>query len=92
MEEEGTFTNHRGQVQRFLQAKTAPGVARPSWFVLSELLHAMGDDARYYLPSEVFQALAAAYAPFAQLSYDLLGLRGAKLQPPALAAASHEAV
>ena len=33
-EEEGTFTNLRGRVQRFLQAKAAPGFARPSWFVL----------------------------------------------------------
>ena len=37
-EEEGTFTNLRGRVQRFLQAKAAPGLARPSWFVLADLL------------------------------------------------------
>ncbi len=29
VEEEGTLTNLRGRVQRFLQAKAAPGVARP---------------------------------------------------------------
>ena len=41
-EEEGTFTNLRGRVQRFLQAKAAPGFARPSWFVLGDLLARAG--------------------------------------------------
>ena len=41
-EEEGTFTNLRGRVQRFLQAKAAPGFARPSWYVLADLLGALG--------------------------------------------------
>ena len=38
LEEEGTMTNLRGRVQRFLQAKAAPGVARPTWYVLADLL------------------------------------------------------
>ena len=42
-EEEGTFTNLRGRVQRFLQAKAAPGLARPSFFVIGDLLAAMGE-------------------------------------------------
>src|SRR5207244_829002 len=37
-EEEGTFVNRDGRVQRYLQAKPAPGMARPAWWVLSELL------------------------------------------------------
>ncbi|HXD24017.1 MAG TPA: 2Fe-2S iron-sulfur cluster-binding protein, partial [Gemmatimonadaceae bacterium] len=32
-EEEGTLTNLRGRVQRYLQAKAAPGIARPAWYV-----------------------------------------------------------
>ena len=54
LEEEGTFTNLRGRVQRFLQAKAAPGVARPTWYVLADLLTACGGDGHFYLPSEVF--------------------------------------
>jgi NADH-quinone oxidoreductase subunit G len=76
-EEEGTFTNLRGRVQRFLQARAGPGVARPSWFVLSDLLAARGERTSYFLASEVFAALAADRAEFAGLSYDSLGLRGA---------------
>jgi NADH-quinone oxidoreductase subunit G len=75
-EEEGTFTNLRGRVQRFLQAKAAPGFARPSWYVLSDLLTAAGIRTNHSLASEVFGALAAAHPEFAGLSYDTLGLRG----------------
>jgi NADH-quinone oxidoreductase subunit G len=76
-EEEGTFTNLRGRVQRFLQAKAAPGMARPSWYVLSDLLAEMGETTSYFLPSDVFAALSAARSEFAGMSYDTLGLRGA---------------
>ena len=75
-EEEGTFTNLRGRVQRFLQARAAPGLARPSWFVLGDLLAALGGSESFYLASDVFAALAAARPEFAGLSYDRLGLRG----------------
>ena len=76
LEEEGTLTNLRGRVQRFLQAKTAPGVARPSWFVLADLLRAVGGSGAFYLPSEVFAAMTATLPAFAGLEYDALGLRG----------------
>jgi NADH-quinone oxidoreductase subunit G len=78
-EEEGTFTNLRGRVQRFLQAKATEGFARPSWFVLSDLLAAVGEQSGFFLPGEVFDALAAAQPEFAGMSYDSLGLRGADL-------------
>jgi NADH-quinone oxidoreductase subunit G len=76
-EEEGTFTNLRGRVQRFLQAKAAPGQARPSYSVVADLLVAAGEPADYLLPGEAFIALAKAHPAFAGMSYDALGLRGA---------------
>ena len=76
-EEEGTFTNLRGRVQRFLQAKAAPGHARPSWYALGDLNGALGIKGEYFLPGAVFADLAAQVAPFAGLSYDRLGLMGA---------------
>jgi NADH-quinone oxidoreductase subunit G len=75
-EEEGTFTNVRGRVQRFLQAKAAPGFARPTWWVLADLLTAMGQPAQYFLASEVFEAMAKDVQAFGGLSYDVLGLQG----------------
>ena len=75
-EEEGTFTNLRGRVQRFMQAKAAPGMARPSWLVLGDLLGAMGAQTNFFLPSDVFANLAATKPEFAGLTYDRLGMRG----------------
>jgi NADH-quinone oxidoreductase subunit G len=75
-EEEGTLTNLRGRVQRYLQAKAAPGMARPAWFVLSDLLTAVGDKADYLTASAVFDALAKTEQPFAGMSYDALALTG----------------
>jgi NADH-quinone oxidoreductase subunit G len=75
-EEEGTFTNLRGRVQRFLQARAAPGLARPSWFVLVDLLQALGDPVAAFVPNDVFATLASEVSAFNGMSYDALGLRG----------------
>ena len=75
-EEEGTFTNLRGRVQRFMQAKAAPGLARPTWYVLTDLLAALGQPEAFFLASEVFTALAAAEEGYAGMAYETLGLRG----------------
>jgi len=75
-EEEGTVTNLRGRVQRFTQARQAPGETRPSWLVLGDLLGAMGKQASFFLPSEVFSKLASTHKSFAGLSYDSIGLKG----------------
>src|SRR5919204_312128 len=73
-EEEGTFTNLRGRVQRFLQAKAAPGSARPTFHVLADLLAALGTPGNYFVASDVFAALAAANPAFAGMTYASLGL------------------
>ena len=75
-EEEGTFTNLRGRVQRFLQAKAAPGFARPSWWVLADLLSALGERANYFMAKEVFTSLAGEVSVFKGMSYETLGLKG----------------
>ena len=86
VEEEGTFTNLRGRVQRFLQAKQAPGLARPSWYVLADLLASLGEKAGFHTASEAFDALAVGEAPFAGLSYGALALSGAVVQGAAAGA------
>ena len=75
-EEEGTFTNLHGRVQRYMQARAAPGLARPMWYALTDLLALMGQPAAYFLASEVFDALAATKPGFSGMAYDTLGLRG----------------
>ncbi len=76
VEEEGTFTNLRGRVQRFMQAKAAPGLARPSFFAVGDLLAAMGEGKGYWTAAEAFAALAASHEEFAGMSYDTLALKG----------------
>ncbi|MDP9204186.1 MAG: molybdopterin-dependent oxidoreductase [Gemmatimonadota bacterium] len=78
-EEEGTVTNLRGRVQRFTQARQAPGETRPSWLVLGDLLGAMGKQTSFFLPSDVFAKLASSTKAFAGLSYDSLGFKGLPL-------------
>jgi NADH-quinone oxidoreductase subunit G len=78
-EEEGTVTNLRGRVQRFTQARQAPGETRPSWLVLGDLLGAMGKQSNFFLPSEVFAQLASSNSTFAGLSYDTIGFKGLPL-------------
>jgi NADH-quinone oxidoreductase subunit G len=78
-EEEGTFTNIRGRVQRFTQAKAAPGFARPSWWVLTDLLTAAGETPNYLLPSDVFAAVAKDVPAFAGMSYEALGFKGREI-------------
>ncbi|MEO6209613.1 MAG: molybdopterin-dependent oxidoreductase [Gemmatimonadaceae bacterium] len=75
-EEEGTFTNLRGRVQRFFQATAAPGMSRPAWWILGDLLTQLGEPTNYFLASEAFAAFAAARPELAGMSYDTLGLKG----------------
>jgi NADH-quinone oxidoreductase subunit G len=75
-EEEGTFTNLRGRVQRYFQASAAPGMSRPAWWILGDLLTQLGEATSFFMASEAFAALAAAHPDFAGMSYDTLGLRG----------------
>jgi NADH dehydrogenase/NADH:ubiquinone oxidoreductase subunit G len=75
-EEEGTFTNLRGRVQRFLQSRTAPGLARPSWYVLADLTERVGVTGGFATPSEVFAAIRSVHPSYSALSYAQLALRG----------------
>jgi NADH dehydrogenase/NADH:ubiquinone oxidoreductase subunit G len=77
-EEDGTYVNRDGRVQRYLQAKPAPGMARPAWWVLSELVAEHEGVERAISADDVFDMLAGA-EPFAGLSYAKLGLTGARV-------------
>jgi predicted molibdopterin-dependent oxidoreductase YjgC len=88
VEEEGTFTNLRGRVQRFLQARAAPGMARPSWYVLADLLNALGDRVDVLTAAQAFASLAASEPAFSGMSHEKLGLKGAPVAGATAGAAS----
>ena len=82
-EEDGTFVNRDGRVQRYFQAKPAPGMARPAWWVLSELIAALGRADRLASADQAFDRMAVAVEAFRGLSYAELGFGG---QPAAAGA------
>ncbi len=82
-EEEGTFTNATGRVQRFWPAQTAPGAARPAWLILGALVQALSGEGE--IPTQAAQAfnhLALTVEAFAGLAYSELGRTGALLNDP----------
>ena len=72
-EEQGVFVNRDRRAQRFLAAKSAPGMARPAWWVASQAW-ALGAEGRNApaTASEAFGMLA----PFEGLHHRDLGLTG----------------
>jgi NADH-quinone oxidoreductase subunit G len=75
-EEDGTFVNRDGRVQRYFQAKPAPGMSRPAWWVLAELAAVLGRAERLASAEHAFARLAATAEAFRGLSYDQLGFAG----------------
>ena len=87
-EENGTYVNRDGRVQLFQQARGAPGMARPAWWVAGEVLAGPGPDSDAPgTGSEAFAALGQYYPAFAGLSHLDLGFSGRVLQPQVAEAA-----
>jgi len=78
-EEDGTFVNRDRRVQRYFQAKSAPGMARPAWWVLGELLAQLKLGGPFDAAAEAFAWLAAEEDRFRGLTYESLGTGGAVL-------------
>ncbi|HSH75252.1 MAG TPA: molybdopterin-dependent oxidoreductase, partial [Longimicrobiales bacterium] len=76
-EQEGTFTNLDGRVQRFWPALHAPGMARPAWLVVGALVAQLADQPTPRSAAEAFAALSGAVSAFSGLGYDDIGARGA---------------
>ena len=81
-EEDGTFVNREGRVQRYAQAKPAPGMARPAWWVFSELGAALGQGEPVATAADAFARLARSVDAFQGLSYGALGFGGRPTAQP----------
>ena len=87
-EEHGTWMNRDGRIQRFQQARAAPGMARPAWWVAVGALEVAGDMAdRPATAAEAFAGLGAHWPVLAGLTYEDLGLSGRLASPPMAEAA-----
>jgi NADH-quinone oxidoreductase subunit G len=78
-EEDGTFVNRDRRVQRYFQAKAAPGMARPAWWILGELLAELDRGEPLGSAAEAFERLAVSESGFDGLTYTRLGYRGVVL-------------
>jgi NADH-quinone oxidoreductase subunit G len=70
-EEQGTFVNRDGRVQRYQQARSAPGMGRPAWWITAEVQRASATT-----PSEAFAQVASGIPELAGVTYGDLGLTG----------------
>jgi NADH-quinone oxidoreductase subunit G len=87
-EENGTYVNRDLRAQRFNQARSQPGMARPAWWVAGEILAGPGADADApATAAQAFAMLGTAWAAFSGLTYADLGFTGHVLTPRAPAGA-----
>ena len=88
-EENGTYVNRDRRLQRYQQAKSQPGMARPAWWVAGEVLAGPGPSADApSTASEAFALLGERWPVFAGLSHADLGFTGRVLHgAPAMSGA-----
>jgi len=79
-EQDGTFTNHEGRVQRFWAALQPPPHARPAWQILGVVIAAIEKVAAPGGAADAFRRVAELFPEFAGLSYEVIGSRGAPLR------------
>jgi NADH-quinone oxidoreductase subunit G len=90
-EQEGTFTNFEGRVQRFWPALNPPLMARPAWQVLGVVLAGLDDGVAPASAADAFLRVAEGNEAFAGLSYPHMGTQGALLNETVRLAAGEEA-
>jgi NADH-quinone oxidoreductase subunit G len=82
VEKDGTFVNCDGRVQRIGRAFPPLDGSREDWRVLLDVARSLNQSVTWGKPQEIFLALAEAVKPFAGLSYEKIGPRGARVPLP----------
>jgi predicted molibdopterin-dependent oxidoreductase YjgC len=78
-EKRGTYTNIKGQVQRFMKAIEPPGDARPEWEFLVELLHGVSGQGSAVTIEGIFNQMAQKIPAFQGLTWAALGDTGVRV-------------
>jgi NADH-quinone oxidoreductase subunit G len=90
-EENGTYVNRDQRLQRYNQAKSQPGMARPAWWVAGEVIAGPGPSAAApATAAEAFQMLGERWPAFAGISYADVGYTGLLLHQTADALAGSQ--
>ena len=82
VEKRGTFTNAKGQVQKFMQATEPPGAARPEWDFLRQWVAAVTGEELPVTIEGLFNRMAQELPGFNGLSWDKLGDLGRPIVLP----------
>jgi NADH-quinone oxidoreductase subunit G len=76
-EENGTYVNRDQRIQRYNQAKSQPGMARPAWWVAGEVLAGPGPSSSAPASAaEAFELLGERWPAFAGLTHGDIGYTG----------------
>jgi NADH-quinone oxidoreductase subunit G len=81
-EQEGTFTNFEGRVQRFWPGLQGPGLARPAWMVLGTILARLTGGTPPMQADEAFLRAGEVAPEFQGLTFEAIGTRGALVNEP----------
>ncbi|MFL5402561.1 MAG: molybdopterin-dependent oxidoreductase [Gemmatimonadales bacterium] len=82
-EENGTYINRDRRIQRYNQAKSQPGMARPAWWVAGEVLGGPGPSSSApATAAEAFDLLGERWPVFAGVTHAEVGYTGLVLSEP----------
>jgi formate dehydrogenase major subunit/formate dehydrogenase alpha subunit len=75
-EYDGTFTNTERRVQRVRKAVDAPGLAKPDWWIISQLGRRLGEGWDFKSARQVMEEIAAVTPSYGGVSYPRLERSG----------------
>jgi len=76
-EENGTYVNRDRRIQRYGQAKSQPGMARPAWWVAGEVIAGPGPSpGAPASAAEAFELLGERWPVFSGITYSEVGYTG----------------
>jgi NADH-quinone oxidoreductase subunit G len=76
-EENGTYVNRDRRIQRYSQAKSQPGMARPAWWIAGEVIAGPGPSpSAPATAAEAFELLGESWPVFSGISYADMGYTG----------------
>jgi NADH-quinone oxidoreductase subunit G len=78
-EKEGTFTNHKGRVQRLQRALKPFGLSRPDWEIFRELAQRLGTAWPYASAAMVTEEIGRQVAAYRGVTYEKVGSLGLAL-------------
>jgi NADH-quinone oxidoreductase subunit G len=79
LEKDGTFVNCHGRVQRIGRAFPPLADSREDWRILLDVAQRLSHPSAWRQPQDIFAAIADGVPAFAGLSYETIGLQGARV-------------